>query len=49
MKPVAATCANMVMTAVGILVPRVMIAAMGSIVAMDFARIPIYVAMTTPL
>ena len=38
-KAVVATCAKMVMTAVGIFVPRVMIAALGRIVAMEFATI----------
>ena len=38
-KAVVGTCASMVMTAVGIFVPRAMIAALGRIVAMEFATI----------
>ena len=46
-KAVVATCAKMVMTAVGILVPRAIIAALGSIVWMDFAiGLIIYLAYT---
>lgn len=46
-KAVVATCANVVMTAVGILVPRAIIAALGSIVWMDFAiRLIIYLVYT---